>query len=93
MGSLTGFWGPPGLEELGLDGGSPGRGPGGDSSSVSSLGRDGSAPGSTKVGVASEKGVWSQGKEVEPENGRGLCGWSPVGVALWARLKGLGLMG
>ena len=39
-----------GLEELGLESGSPGRGPGGDSSSVSSLGRESSAPGSTKVG-------------------------------------------
>ncbi|KAM3654500.1 GRIP1-associated protein 1-like, partial [Ammospiza maritima maritima] len=46
-----------GLEELGLDGGSsPGRGPGGDSSSVSSLGRDGSAPGSTKSGSGSPGG-------------------------------------
>lgn len=33
-----------GLEELGLESGSPGRGPGGDSSSVSSLGRESSAP-------------------------------------------------
>uniref|UniRef100_A0A8B9N250 Uncharacterized protein n=1 Tax=Accipiter nisus TaxID=211598 RepID=A0A8B9N250_9AVES len=39
-----------GLEELGLEGGSPGRGPGGDSSSLSSLGRDGSAPGSSPGG-------------------------------------------
>ncbi|XP_074387431.1 GRIP1-associated protein 1 isoform X2 [Zonotrichia albicollis] len=46
-----------GLDELGLDGGSsPGRGPGGDSSSVSSLGRDGSAPGSTKSGSGSPGG-------------------------------------
>ncbi|XP_065715677.1 GRIP1-associated protein 1 [Patagioenas fasciata] len=45
-----------GLEELGLDGGSPGRGPGGDSSSLSSLGRDGSAPGSTKSGSGSPGG-------------------------------------
>lgn len=59
MGSIPDVWVPflspppiPGLEELGLEGGSPGRGPGGDSSSLSSLGRDGSAPGSTKVGGA-----------------------------------------
>ncbi|XP_072705046.1 GRIP1-associated protein 1 isoform X1 [Ciconia boyciana] len=45
-----------GLEELGLEGGSPGRGPGGDSSSLSSLGRDGSAPGSTKSGSGSPGG-------------------------------------
>ncbi|XP_074713701.1 GRIP1-associated protein 1 isoform X2 [Strix uralensis] len=44
------------LEELGLEGGSPGRGPGGDSSSLSSLGRDGSAPGSTKSGSGSPGG-------------------------------------
>ncbi|XP_033927609.1 GRIP1-associated protein 1 isoform X2 [Melopsittacus undulatus] len=45
-----------GLEELGLEGGSPGRGPGGDSSSLSSLGRDGSAPGSMKSGSGSPGG-------------------------------------
>lgn len=46
-----------GLEELGLESGSPGRGPGGDSSSVSSLGRESSAPGSTKVGVGGGRGL------------------------------------
>lgn len=45
-----------GLEELGLESGSPGRGPGGDSSSVSSLGRESSAPGSTKSGSGSPGG-------------------------------------
>nr|XP_041567840.1 GRIP1-associated protein 1 [Taeniopygia guttata] len=70
-----------GLEELGLDGGSsPGRGPGGDSSSVSSLGRDGSAPGSTKSGSGSPGGGSAGGV---PAGG----GLSPAEVAeLFQRL-------
>ncbi|KAM9207958.1 LOW QUALITY PROTEIN: GRIP1-associated protein 1 [Leptosomus discolor] len=73
----------PGLEELGLEGGSPpGRGPGGDSSSVSSLGRDGSAPGSTKSGSGSPGGGSSSGGGV-PSGG----GLSPAEVAeLFQRL-------
>ncbi|XP_030825654.1 LOW QUALITY PROTEIN: GRIP1-associated protein 1-like, partial [Camarhynchus parvulus] len=67
-----------GLEELGLDGGSPGGGPG-DSSSVSSLGRDGSAPGSTKSGSGSPGGGSGGG----PAGG----GLSPAEVAeLFQRL-------
>ncbi|XP_032297597.1 LOW QUALITY PROTEIN: GRIP1-associated protein 1 [Coturnix japonica] len=46
-----------GLEELGLEGGSPGRGPGGDNSSVSSLGRESSQPlPSTKSGYGEAGG-------------------------------------
>ncbi|XP_059691299.1 GRIP1-associated protein 1 [Gavia stellata] len=70
-----------GLEELGLDGGSPGRGPGGDSSSLSSLGRDGSAPGSTKSGSGSPGG--GSGSGGVPGGG----GLSPAEVAeLFQRL-------
>ncbi|KAM6289201.1 LOW QUALITY PROTEIN: GRIP1-associated protein 1 [Aegotheles albertisi] len=69
-----------GLEELGLEGGSPGRGPGGDSSSLSSLGRDGSAPGSTKSGSCSRGGSGAGGV---PGGG----GLSPAEVAeLFQRL-------
>ncbi|XP_069630554.1 GRIP1-associated protein 1 isoform X1 [Haliaeetus albicilla] len=71
-----------GLEELGLEGGSPGRGPGGDSSSLSSLGRDGSAPGSTKSGSGSPGGGSGGGGGV-PGGG----GLSPAEVAeLFQRL-------
>lgn len=74
--------GRPGLEELGLEGGSPGRGPGGDSSSLSSLGRDGSAPGSTKSGSGSPGGGSGSGGGV-PGGG----GLSPAEVAeLFQRL-------
>ncbi|XP_075268088.1 GRIP1-associated protein 1 isoform X2 [Opisthocomus hoazin] len=70
-----------GLEELGLEGGSPGRGPGGDSSSLSSLGRDGSAPGSTKSGSGSPGG--GSGGGAIPGGG----GLSPAEVAeLFQRL-------
>ncbi|XP_061299198.1 GRIP1-associated protein 1 isoform X3 [Pezoporus flaviventris] len=70
-----------GLEELGLEGGSPGRGPGGDSSSLSSLGRDGSAPGSTKSGSGSPGG--GSGGGGVPSGG----GLSPAEVAeLFQRL-------
>ncbi|XP_049649394.1 GRIP1-associated protein 1, partial [Accipiter gentilis] len=72
-----------GLEELGLEGGSPGRGPGGDSSSLSSLGRDGSAPGSTKSGSGSPGGGSGGGGGGVPGGG----GLSPAEVAeLFQRL-------
>ncbi|XP_072217019.1 LOW QUALITY PROTEIN: GRIP1-associated protein 1, partial [Excalfactoria chinensis] len=71
-----------GLEELGLEGGSPGRGPGGgDNSSVSSLGRESSAPGSTKSGSGSPGG--GSGGGGVPAGG----GLSPAEVAeLFQRL-------
>ncbi|XP_075594829.1 GRIP1-associated protein 1 isoform X2 [Balearica regulorum gibbericeps] len=71
-----------GLEELGLEGGSPGRG---DSSSLSSLGRDGSAPGSTKSGSGSPGGGSGSGAGGGGIPGGG--GLSPAEVAeLFQRL-------